>query len=92
MEKKENIFSKLLNKIKAFSNKYLGPDIIEPANELTPIEEGELREIKSVGEEVHKNGFTVGQVIVSEAKARKAAAEKANSREKTSIQKELGNA
>ena len=87
MKKKKNVFSKLLNKINAFSNKYLGPDIIEPANELTPIEERELRGIESVGEEVHKNGFTVGQVIISEAKARKVAAAKANNRKNPQIQR-----
>ena len=92
MEKKENVFSKILNKIKAFSNKYLEQDIIEPTNELTPIEEKELRGIESVGEEVHKNGFTVGQVIISEAKARKVAAAKANNRKNPQIQKELENA
>ena len=92
MEKKENVFSKILNKIKAFSNKYLEQDIIEPTNELTPIEEKELRGIESVGEEVHKNGFAVGKIKISEAKAKTAATEKANSRKKTSIQKELENA
>ena len=83
----ENVFSKLLNKIKAFSNKYLGPDIIEPANELTPIEEKELRRIENVGEKVHENGLTVGQVIISEAKAKEAAAAKANNRKNPQIQR-----
>ena len=88
MEKKENVFSKLLNKIKAFSNKYLGPDIIEPANKLTPTEEKELRGVESVGKEVHEeNVFTVGQVIISEAAAAKAAATKANNRKNSQIQR-----
>ncbi len=79
MEKKENVFSKILNKIKAFSNKYLEQDIIEPTNELTPIEEKELRGIESVGKEVHENGFTVTleQVTIDENAARNAAVAKA---------------
>lgn len=78
----ENVFSKLLNKIKAFSNKYLGPDIIEPANELTPTQRKELKVVESVGREVHENGATVTleQVTIDENAARNAAVAKAKAK------------
>ena len=84
MEKKENIFSKLLNKIKAFSEKYLEQDIKNPVDELeTQYEIEEYKRALKVEEEIEKNKnsdseHTVEQVIIDENAARNAAEAKAD--------------
>ncbi len=92
MEKKKNVFSKLLNRVKKVWQELGTPDIETGEDILTQSQREELTQIERIGDEVHKNGFAVGKIKISEAKAKVAAAEKANSRKKTSIQKELGNA
>ena len=81
MEKKENIFSKLLNKIKAFSEKYLGQDIKNPVDELkTPYERKKYEGVLKVEKEIKANRtseYTVEQAIIDENAARNAAVAKA---------------
>ena len=93
MEKKENVFSKLLNKAKKVWQELGTPDIETGEDiKLTQSQREELAQIERIGEEVHENGFTVGQVIISEAAAAKAAAAKAaatkaNNRKNPQIQR-----
>ena len=100
MEKKKNVFSKLLNRVKKVWQELGTPDIETGEGiKLTQRQREELAQIERIEGEVRKNnGLTVGQVIISEAEARKAAARKAaaakanNNRKNPQIQKELGNA
>ena len=84
MEKIKNVFSKLLNKIKAFSEKYLEQDIKNPVDELeTQYEIKEYKRALKVEEEIEKNEnsdseHTVEQVIIDENAARNAAEAKAD--------------
>ena len=81
MENKENVFSKLLNKIKAFSEKYLGQDIKNQVDELkTPYERRKYEGVLKVEKEIKANRtseYTVEQAIIDENAARNAAKAKA---------------
>ena len=85
MEKIKNVFSKLLNKIKAFSEKYLEQDIKNPVDELkTPYErkkyEGLLKVEKEIKANITTSEYPVEQAIIDENAARNAAKAKAGRR------------
>lgn len=89
MEKKENIFSKLLNKAKKVWKKLGTPDIETGEGiKLTQEQKEELAQIERIGEKVHEEGF-IEKGTVNEELARKRA--KKNARGKNT-QKVLGDA
>ena len=89
MEKKENIFSKLLNKAKKVWQELGTPDIETGEDiKLTQSQREELAQIERIGEEVHKKGF-IKKEIVNEKVAGERAKENARGK---NTQKVLGDA